>query len=122
MVVNILVVRHQRLVDDLRLTHQSVNDLAHRQHEASQQDQIASQVERLSLHLAHPVAAVVEQIVLERLDALVEILHRLELPVDDVVEETVEQEAGALLDQVGCCIPALHDLIHVELAILAHGD
>jgi len=46
-------------------------------------------------------AAFVEQQVFEFLDALVELLYGGEVPVDEVVEQAVEQEPDAVAGKVG---------------------
>ena len=71
-VVDVLVVRHHRVVHDVQVApHQRVDDLAHRHDDPAQQDQALAQLERAPLHLpaARPV---VEEHVLEALDLVVE--------------------------------------------------
>jgi len=71
-----------------------VDDLPHRQHHPSQLDEILTQTERLALQaLLH---IVLEQVVFEGLDAFVELLHRLEMPVDNDVEQAVHQRPHAV--------------------------
>ena len=60
--------------------------------------------------LAHLVVVVVE-----RFDGL-------EVPVDDHVEQAVQQEADTALGQIGRAIPAMKDRGHREALVLADGD
>ncbi len=63
-----------------------------------------------------------EELVLERLDRLVERLHGVEVAVHDVVEQPVQQVADAVLGQVGARVPAGDDGADVEPVVLADGD
>ena len=72
------------------------DDLPHRQHHPAQLDQILAQPKGLALQ-ASPRVVVREEVVLDRLDAVVEGLHRLEVAVDDDVEQAVHQRADAVL-------------------------
>ena len=64
----------------------------------------------------------VEEPVLGLLDGLVERLHRPEMPVDQIVQQPVEQERDAVLGQIRRGVPPGHDRIDVEGGRLAHGD
>ena len=62
-----------------------------------------------------------EQVVLERLDAVVERLHRVEVTVDDDVEQAVHQRADAVLLAAELVEPLGH-LVDVELRRQPHRD
>ena len=99
-----------------------VDDVAHRQHDPAQLDEL----------LAHPVgahlhgvraAALVEEQVLEALDRVVELLDRLEVPVDDGVEQAVHERADAELRAArGSSFQRSSTWLHVEVVAAADGD
>ena len=60
-------------------------------------------------------APLVEEQVLEALDGVVELLDRLEVPVDDGVEQPVHERPDAELEQLGVVVPPVEDLLHVEV-------
>lgn len=92
MVVHILEIRRHFLGDDADVaTQERVDDLAHRQHDSAQSDQALTQRKATSLHIRRPRRAL-EQQVFKLLDLVVESLHGVEMPVDDVIDQAVEQE------------------------------
>jgi hypothetical protein len=70
------------------------------EHHPAQQHEALAQLEAAPLHL-HVVRDVVEQPVLDFLDAVVQALHRVEVAVDDVVQQPVQQVADPEPGQVG---------------------
>ena len=121
MVVDVLEVRHHRRVDRLQVAAQHrVDDLAHRQHDPAQPHERLAQLERPLLHLL-VARHVVEESIFERLDLGVQQLDRVEVAVDDHVEQAPEQETGAVGREVAIVAPALHDRGHIEVR-LVHGD
>lgn len=60
-------------------------------------------------------AVLVEQHVLERLDVVVELLDRGEVPVDDRVHQPVNQSARTEFEQIGVLVPGVQHGRHVEL-------
>ena len=53
MVVDVLVVGHELLVNDVQVAaHQGVDDLTHRNHDPAEQHQALAQLEAAQLHLA----------------------------------------------------------------------
>ena len=60
-------------------------------------------------------AALVEEQVLEALDRVVELLDRLEVPVDDGVEQTVHERSDAEREQLRVVVPPVEHLLHVEV-------
>ena len=94
--------------------------LAHRHHHAAQRDEVFTELVRLLLE--HPaVVLVVEEQRLEVLDAVVESLHRVEVPVHHHVEQPVGESADAVLLATHL-VPAGGDLVHVEVIGQAHRD
>ena len=75
---------------------------------------------RCTSSMALPAA--VEEPVLGLLDGLVERLDGPEVPVDQVVQQPVEQERDAVLGQVRGRVPAGDDRIDVEGGVLADRD
>jgi hypothetical protein len=65
---------------------------------------------------------VIEQPVLQLLHAVIQALHRLELTIDDVVQQPVQQVADAEFGEVGAFVPALDDRVDVQPVVLADGD
>ena len=65
---------------------------------------------------------VVEQAVLETFDCVVERLDRVEVTVDDDVQQAVDECPDAKLQQVVVVFPASHHFIDVEAVPLADGD
>src|SRR6266540_4996842 len=101
-VVDVLVVGGHRGVDGGQVTaEQGVEDLPHGQHHAAQYNEVLAQLERAPLDGLDLCAAFVEQQVLKFLDALVELLYGGEVAVDEVVEQSVEQEPDAVAGEVG---------------------
>ena len=84
-------------------------------------DEALAQLEAASLHVGVGRALVEEQ-VLELLDLLVEALHGSEVPVDDGVDQAVEQEPDAAAGEIGGAVPPGDHVVHVEGVVLAHGD
>jgi hypothetical protein len=101
--------------------HQRVDDLARRHDNSPQQDQRLAQLEGPPLHLG-TAKAVVEEQVLELLDLGVEGLDRLEVPVDDDIEQAPQQEADTVLGEVGVVVPAPDERVDRQVRRLANGD
>ena len=88
--------------------HQGVHHLAHGDHDPAEQDQALAQLEAAPLDL-HVLRNVGEELVLQRLDGVVQALHRLEVAIHDIVEQPVQQAADAGSGQIGAGVPAFHD-------------
>ena len=86
-----------------------VDDVAHRQHDTSQLDELLAQP--VGAHLDRVVRArLVEEQVLEVLDRVVELLDRLEVPVDHGVEQPVHERSDAEVEQLGVVVPPVEHL------------
>src|SRR6185369_15021592 len=68
------------------------------------------------------VGLVGEDEVLELFDLFVEGLQSVEVPVDEQVEQAVQQEAGAALGQFGGAVPALGEGVDVGGVVAVQGD
>ncbi len=122
-VVDVLVVRQQRVADHVQVAaEQRVDHLAHRQHHPAQPDQVLPQFVGAALHDLAVGVALVEEQLFQLLDPLVQLLDGGEVPVHQVVEQAVQQEAHALLGQVGAGVPALDHRVHGEVLVVADGD
>ena len=86
-----------------------VDDVAHGQHDPAQLDELLAQPVGAHLHRVG-LAALVEEQVLEALDGVVELLDRVEVAVDDGVEQAVHERPDAELEQLGVVVPALEHL------------
>jgi hypothetical protein len=121
MVVHILEIRRHFLGDDADVaTQERVDDLAHRQHDSAQSDQTLTQRKATSLHIRRPRRAL-EQQVFKLLDLVVESLHGVEMPVDDVIDQAVEQEPNSVPGEVYRFIPTDDDVVQVERIVLSNG-
>ena len=69
--------------------------LAHRQHDAAQRDQVFAQLKCPALQVCP--GRPVEQVVLQTLDAVIESLDRVEVTVDDHIEQPVHERADPVL-------------------------
>ncbi len=99
-----------------------IDDLAHRQHDAAQFDEILAQPVGLALQIAALGGPLLEQFVLEVFDLVVEFLHGFEVAVDDDVEQAVHQGADAVL-LAAEFVEALRDGVDVEFGGgQSHGD
>ena len=121
MVVEVLVVGVELVVLVADLAQQPADHLTHRQDDATELHQRLAPVERGPLHLVAQ-RSLVEQRVLEVLELVVHDLHRVEMAVDDDVEQPVHQGQDAVLEQRAVLMPAGDDRVHVELAGVADGD
>src|SRR4029077_19990163 len=93
LVVDVLVVGHQVVPHDVQVTaHQFADYLGHGDDDPAEQHQALAQLEAPPLDLQAP-RNVAEQPVLQLLHAVIQALHRLELTVDDVVQQPVQQVA-----------------------------
>ena len=104
------------------MAEQGVDHLAGRQGDAPEQHQALAQLERPALHRLDGVPPGVEEPVLGLLDRLVQRLDRPEVPVDEIVQQPVQQKRHAVLGQVLGAVPASHDGVDVEGRVLADGD
>src|SRR6266487_403788 len=118
-VVDVLVVGHELLVNDVQVAaHQGVDDLTHRNHDPAEQHQALAQLEAAQLHLAVGGRRG-EQLVFQVLDGAIQALNRVEVPINDIVEQPVQQVADAELRQVWAGVPALDDRPDVQPVVLA---
>ena len=90
-------------------------------HDPAQQHQALAQLEAAPLDL-QPARSIVEQPVLQLLHAVIQALDRLELAIDDVVQQPVQQVADPEPGQVGVLVPALDGRADVQAVVLADGD
>src|SRR5262249_9137106 len=121
-VVEVLVVGLQFLPDDVQVgLHQVVHHVAHGKHHPAQQHKALTQLEAAPLDLHAPRSAV-EQLVLQPFGEVIQVLHRLELGIDDVVEQPVQQVADPGPGQIGAAVPPIDDGPDVQPVVFAHGD
>jgi hypothetical protein len=73
----------------------------------------------LDLHVLRNVG---EQLVLQQLDRVVQALHRFEVAIYDVVEQSVQQVADAESGEIGVRVPAFDNGADIQSVILADGD
>lgn len=97
-----------------------IDHLAHREHHPAHANEALAQLERAPLHVGI-VRAVVEEQVLEAVDLVVERLHDSEVTVDDVVEQSPEQERDAVLSHLGRLVPARDHALDVIALVFADG-
>ena len=89
------------------MSQDGVDDLAHRQDDATQFDEIFADLVRGALNIGAG-GLLVEQAVLEILHRVIEDLHGIEMSVDDGVEQAVHERTDAVLEQVRVVVPAPH--------------
>jgi hypothetical protein len=82
-------------------------------HGTAQHHEVLAQLEGAALDLG-AVVLLVEQPVFVRLDLGVEVLHGVEVTVDDDVEEAPQQEGRAERGEIGVAVPPLQHGGHVE--------
>src|SRR5262249_24846689 len=87
----------------------------------AQLDQALAQVEGAPLQLG-VAGHVVEELVLQAVYLGVQGLHRGEVTVHNVVEQTVQQERDAAAGQGGGVVPPGHHVVDVEPVVGVHGD
>ena len=96
--------------------------LAGRQGDAPQYGPGSCAIGRTALHQLDGFAAGIEEAVLGLLNGLVERLNGAKMPVDQIVQQPVQQEGHPVLGQVRGTIPALHNRVDVKGGVLADGD
>jgi hypothetical protein len=112
-----LVVRHQVIPHDMQvMAHQLANYLAHGDHDPALQHQAPAQLEAVPLD-RQAAGSIVEQLGLQLLHGVIQALDRLELAIDDVIQQPVQEVADPQLDQVGIFVPALDDRADVETVV-----
>ena len=121
-IVDVLVVGHEIVPDNMQVaSHQGVHHLAHGEHDPAEQHQALAQFEAAPLDL-EVLRNVREQLVLQRLDGVVQALHRFEVTIHDIVEQSVQQVADAGSGEIGAGIPAFDDGADIQPVVLADGD
>jgi len=107
-----------RDADVLAVAEHRVHDLAHREHDATEIDQVATDPVGLTLQLVRR-GVLVEEPVLEALHLIVEDLHGLEVAVVDDVQQSVHERADPVPEHVSVVAPAAYHLVDVEVPTLA---
>jgi hypothetical protein len=115
-----VVGRHFRVQDADVAAHDGVDDLAHRQHDPTQEHEALARLEAAPLHL--DTGGIGEQLILQVLDLTVEGLHRGEVSVDDVVEQSVQKEGDTMAGEVSAVVPSIDQAVHIEALVLTDRD
>jgi serine phosphatase RsbU (regulator of sigma subunit) len=121
-VIDVLVVGHQVLAHDVQVAaHQRVDHLAHGEDDPADQHKTLAQLEAAPLD-RQDRRVLVEQLVLQRLDGVVQRPHRVKVPVHHVVKQPVQQVADAGVGEVRAGVPLVDDGPDVQSVVLADGD
>ncbi len=119
-VVHVLVVRRERLVNQVSvLPEQPADELAHRDDDTAQLGQALAQLEPAAPD--RQPGPRVEQRILELVNRGVELLDGAVVPVDDGVEQSVHQEADGAGGGLGAGVPPGEQRVDVEVG-LAHRN
>ena len=122
MVVDILKVRTHLVGHKVKVAaEERVHHFAHRQDHPPKRYQALPERERTPLQ-GFLVGRGHEQLVLELFDLLVEGLYRLEVPVDELVEQSVQQEGDTMLRQVRERVPSGNHSVQIDALLLVHGN